>query len=387
MTENKKNKQVKTKEGSVPSETSAPETATPAGKKTPRARKVFVLIVIFIALLLMAIIACGTYLYKEQQILNTQNKHNITQLSTQLSEQQKSQKQQLQKAQLLQANLKTQLEEVRQQLQKVKNASKLYKTDMQALQRRFTETKVRQPNDWILSEVEYLVTLAGRKIWLERDIPTAITILVAADQRVMELSDSSLSVLRSALLEDINELEELPKRDPDGVVLALSSLERRIDKLVAISGKAAGASVVKDSEVSSDIHDWQENLTKSWSDFVNSFIVINKRDTKLQVQLSPQQSWYLKEKLRNDLAKAEFAVYREQQDIYNIALHSAVDLLKNYYDLGDNATNHFYKSVQRLSKRKISINYPDQLKSAPLLDRIIKQRVKKSLASSRVQQE
>jgi len=222
---------------------------------------------------------------------------------------------------------------------------------------------------------------------LERDIPTAITILVAADQRVVELSDSSLSVLRAALLEDINELEELPKRDPDGLVLALSSLERRIDKLVAISGKAAGASAAKESELSSDIHDWQENLTKSWSGFVNSFIVINKRDTQLQAQLSPQQSWYLKEKLRNDLAKAEFAVYREQQDIYNIALHSAVDLLKNYYDLDDNATNHFYKSMQRLSKRKISINYPDQLKSAPLLDRIIKQRVKKSLASSRVQQE
>jgi len=152
MTENKKNKQVKTQEGSVPSETSAPEAATPAAKKMSRARKIFVLIVILLVVLLMAMIACGVYLYKEQQTLNTQNKGNITQLSIQLSAQQKSQKQQLQKAQLLQSNLKTQLEEVTQQLQKVKNASKLYKTDMQALQRRFTETKVRQPNDWILSE-------------------------------------------------------------------------------------------------------------------------------------------------------------------------------------------------------------------------------------------
>jgi len=384
MTENKK---VKIEEGSVASEKSPSQAAAPAAKKTPRARKIFVLIVILLVVLLMAMIACGVYLYKEQQTLNTQNKRDISQLSAQLSVQQESQKQQLQKAQLLQSTLKTQFEEVTGQLQKVKNASKLYKTDVQALQRRFTETKVRQPNDWILSEVEYLVTLAGRKIWLERDIPTAITILLAADQRVVELSDSSLSVLRAALLEDINELEALPKRDPDGVVLALSSLEHRIDQLVAISGKAAGASAAKNSEVSSDINDWQENLTKSWSDFVNSFIVINKRETQLQAQLSPQQAWYLKEKLRNDLAKAEFAVYREQQDIYNIALHSALGLLKNYYDLDDNATSHFYKSVQRLSKHKISINYPDQLKSAPLLDRIIKQRIKKSLASSRAQQE
>jgi uroporphyrin-3 C-methyltransferase len=43
--------------------------------------------------------------------------------------------------------------------------------------------------------------------------------------------------------------------------------------------------------------------------------------------------------------------------------------------------------VQDLSKRKIAIDYPDQLKSAPVLERIIEQRIKKSLASSRVEQE
>jgi len=199
------------------------------------------------------------------------------------------------------------------------------------------------------------------------------------------LSDPSLSPLRSALLEDINILESLPKRDPDGVVLALSSLESRVDKLLVVGVGFSDADKNTKSEVSTDIKDWSENLSKSWGSFVESFIVINTRDVKVQALLSPEQNWYLKENLRSAIAKAEFAVYREQQDIYNLAMQNASDLLSNYYDLTDNTTNHFFKSVQRLSKQKVSVAYPDQLKSAPVLDRIMTQRVKKSLANSPVE--
>ena len=99
------------------------------------------------------------------------------------------------------------------------------------------------------------------------------------------------------------------------------------------------------------------------------------------------QRWYLKENILHDLAKAEFAVYREQQAIYDLSMRSALDALTQYYDLNDPATSHFYNALQSLSKRQVSIDYPDQLKSAPILERVIEQRVKKSLASSRVEQE
>ena len=387
MTENKNNDAVTIEGEALAPETSAVQSETPPRRKKAKSGWLAICIALLALFLMVVLIVLAFYFYKENKMLNNQQQVNITQLNEQFSLQEKSQNKFSQKALALQSELKAQVEQVNLQLQQVKNASKLYQTDMQALQRSFAETKVRHPNDWILSEVEYLVKLAGRKIWLERDISSAIALLLAADQRVVELSDSSLSVLRAALLEDISTLEALPKRDPDGVVLALSALERRVDKLV-IAGLTLPDAVAKnETKVSTDINDWQKNLAKSWSDFVESFIVINKRETQLQALLSPEQSWYLKENLRHDLAKAEFAIYREQQDIYDLALHSAANLLKNYYDLNDNATNHFYKSVQRLSKRKISIDYPDQLKSAPLLDRIIKQRVKKSLASSRVEQE
>lgn len=355
-------------------------------KKPPEASKLVIYLILLALFLLLAAIASGAYLYKENKMATTRQQLAIIALSEELAAQSKVAGIQAEQAERLQTNFNTQIEQVNSELQQVKNENKLYKTDVQALQRSLAQTRVRQPNDWMLAEVEYLVTLAGRKIWLERDIPSAIALLLAADQRVVELSDPSLSGLRAALIEDINLLEALPKRDPDGVVLALSALERLIDKLLIAGLKGADQAANNKADLSTDINDWQENLAKSWSDFVSSFIVINKRDVQLQAQISPQESWYLKEKLRNDLAKAEFSVYREQQEIYDLALYSAAELVKNHYDLNDHTTSHFYQSIQRLSKRTISVNYPDQLKSAPILDLIVKQRVRKSLASARIEE-
>jgi len=386
MRDKDNNNKIKTEEPISEPEPMAAAAQAAALKKSPKSSKRVIYLILFALFLLLAILASGAYLYKENKMATTRQQLAIIALSEELAAQSKLTGIQAEQAQRLQTDFNMQLEQVNAQLQQVKNENKLYKTDVQALQRSLAQTRVRHPNDWMLAEVEYLVTLAGRKIWLERDIPSAIALLLAADQRVVELSDPSLSGLRAMLIEDINLLEALPKRDPDGLVLALSSLERLIDKLLIAGLKAADQSANNKAELSTDINDWQENLAKSWSDFVSGFIVINKRDVQLQAQISPQESWYLKEKLRNDLAKAEFSVYREQQEIYDLALHSAAELVKNYYDLNDHTTSHFYQSIQRLSKRTISINYPDQLKSAPILDLIVKQRVRKSLASARIEE-
>lgn len=383
MTENKKNDAVDDTVNDAVSddinkeETLASETLTAQAQiqpqKNSKSNRLAIYLALLALILIIAAIISGVYFYRQNSSLTSQQQAQLKQLNERLAAQITSQSKQSQ-----------QLQQVNLQLQQVKNENKLYKTDIQALQRGFAETNVRHPNDWILAEVEYLVTLAGRKIWLERDIVSAIAVLLAADQRVVELSDSSLTPLRTALIEDISLLEALPKRDSEGAVLALSSLERRIDKLVIVELTLAKAPDKSKTEVSTDIGDWQDNLSRSWAAFVESFIVINKRDTQIQALLSPQQRWYLKEKLRNELAKAEFSIFREQQDIYDIALHSIINLLTHYYDLTDPATRLFYKSVKELKTHKVSINYPDQLQSAPLLDRIIKQRVKKSLASSRL---
>lgn len=351
---------------------------TDSQKSSKRALGV-ALLSLFLTLLLVTV---ALYFYKENKALVVAQQQQIASLSKSINGQSAQQKMQRDQSLQTVTSLEAQFEKVNTQLQQVSNDNKIVKTDIQSLQRSFSASNIRHPNDWILAEVEYLISLSGRKIWLENDIKTAISLLVAADQRIVELNDASLSPLRRALLDDINTLEALPNLDTDGVILMLTSLDRAVEKLRSTSLLVPDTNKSDDSEVSSDITEWSANLAKSWHQFIDSFITVNKRDSKVEALLSPEQSWYLREHLRNNLAKAEFAVYRQQQDVYDLALENTITLLTTYYDIKDNTTKHFYQSIQRLSNRKVSIKYPDQLKSAPILDRVIEQRLKKSLASS-----
>ena len=179
---------------------------------------------------------------------------------------------------------------------------------MQSLQRSFSEKTIRHPNDWILTEVDYLVKLAASKLWIEQDVKTSIALLLAADQRTVELNDASPAELRRALLADITTLEALPKRDPDSLILKLSNLELQVPKLKTAQLTMPEPALKAETDLSSDVNDWQGNLEKSWATFVNNFVLITHRDQAVKALLKPEQVWLLKARLRADSAKAEFAV-------------------------------------------------------------------------------
>jgi uroporphyrin-3 C-methyltransferase len=348
---------------------------------TPKRYRLFIVMVILSFVISLSIAALGAYVYKS----NLSNNANYTKqaqiLQSQLDSQVALQSEISEQNNVTSKELLSQIDQLNIQLLDIQNKNKLYSSDVEALQRIVAEKNVRHPHDWILSEVEYLINLSGRKLWLEHDITTTIGLLKAADLRIIEMRDPSLNPLRRAILEDINMLEVLPEHDLDSAVLSLSSLERRIDKLVIAGLEVPKVEGDANLALSSDVSDWKVNLKKSWDTFIESFIVISHRDVAVEALLSPEQSWYLKENLRNHLSKAEFAVYREQQDLYDMALNNAAQLIELYYDMTDKNTQQFYTSIKSLSQQKIVFSYPDQFKSAPLLSRIIEQRLTKSLTN------
>jgi len=347
-------------------------------KKRKKSSKLLVAVIIILFIILFFVLGFGYYFYKNHVGTNAAYQEQIESLTDKLDSQTTRLNRQLQQTKSSNDSVKTQVEQLNIQLLDTKNKSKLYHDDIQSLRRTVAETNIRHPSDWILAEVEYLINLSGRKLWLEHDLNATIALLSTADQRIVEMGDPSLNPLRHALLEDINMLEALPSRDVDGIILKLSILDRRIETLM-IAGLTMSESQETDTkEVSTDISDWEANLDRSWDSFIESFIVISHHDKPVEALLSPDQALYLSERLRNHLSKAEFAVYREQQEIYDIALQSASKLVSTYYDMGDKSTQQFYNSIQKLSKETISIDYPDQFKSAPLLSEILKQRISKS---------
>ncbi|WP_429186210.1 uroporphyrinogen-III C-methyltransferase [Aeromonas veronii] len=254
--------------------------------------------------------------------------------------------------------------------------------EMQGLQNRVLDLNDKRPNDWMLAESEYLVRMAGRKLWLEHDLVSAITLLGNADERIAALNDPSLMPIRKALAEDIAKLKGMPRIDREGLTLKLAALSDQIELLPLSTVSMPEAKAEPDQAVSTNPDEWESNLKKNWVKFTENFITIRRRDGAVEALLSPQQEIFLRENLKTKLLQAQLSVYREQQALYEDSLDKAQRWLTQYFDTDNSATRYMQGEIDKLKGEQIQIDYPAQFKTQAMLEQVLIERLQRILASS-----
>ncbi|MDE1248231.1 uroporphyrinogen-III C-methyltransferase [Vibrio aestuarianus] len=252
---------------------------------------------------------------------------------------------------------------------------------IESLQLAVADIKGRRPNDWLLAEADYLVKLAGRKLFLEHDVVSATQLMESADQRIAALNDPSLVPLRKAMANDITKLKVIPLVDREGLVLRLTSLQQQVDALPLANAILPEAQQEPVAHVSENINDWQNNLLTSLKEFSENFITFRTRDGNVVPLLSPQQHFYLKENLKAKLETAIKAVYVEQQEIYTTALTTADKWSATFFNQNDNAVKQFNDTVLQLSKQNIQVEYPVKFETQNKLADIITERLRREVSS------
>ncbi|HDX8426426.1 uroporphyrinogen-III C-methyltransferase [Aeromonas veronii] len=254
--------------------------------------------------------------------------------------------------------------------------------EMQGLQNRVLDLNDKRPNDWMLAESEYLVRMAGRKLWLEHDLVSAITLLGNADERIAALNDPSLMPIRKALAEDIAKLKGMPRIDREGLTLKLAALSDQIELLPLSTVSMPEAKAEPDQAVSTNPDEWKSNLKKNWVKFTENFVTIRRRDGAVEALLSPQQEIFLRENLKTKLLQAQLSVYREQQALYEDSLDKAQRWLTQYFDTDNSATRYMQGEIDKLKGEQIQIDYPAQFKTQAILEQVLTERLQRILASS-----
>ena len=253
---------------------------------------------------------------------------------------------------------------------------------LDALQTKVLDLDDKRPNDWMLAESEYLVRMAGRKLWLEHDIVSAITLLGNADERIKALNDPSLMPIRKALAEDIAQLKGMPRVDREGLTLKLAALSDQIELLPLSTVSMPQAKAEPDQAVSTNPDEWESNLKKNWVKFTENFITIRRRDGAVEALLSPQQEIFLRENLKTKLLQAQLAVYREQQALYTDSLEKAQRWLTQYFDTDNSATQYMQSELDKLKGEQIQFDYPDQFKTQTMLEQVLTERLQRILAGN-----
>lgn len=252
---------------------------------------------------------------------------------------------------------------------------------IESLQLAIADVKGRRPNDWLLAEADYLVKLAGRKLFLEHDAVSATKLMESADQRIAALNDPSLVPLRKAMANDITKLKTIPLIDREGLVLRLTALQQQVDSLPLANALLPEAEQVEERKVSEDIYDWQDNLMTSLKDFSANFITFRTRDGNVIPLLSPQQHFYLKENIKAKLETAIKAVYVEQQDIYSTALTTADKWSSAFFNQDANNVIEFNKALEMLSKQQVQVDYPVKLQTQQQLSDVIRDRLRREVTT------
>ncbi|AXE05705.1 uroporphyrinogen-III C-methyltransferase [Salmonella enterica subsp. enterica] len=234
---------------------------------------------------------------------------------------------------------------------------------------------------WLLAQADFLVKLAGRKLWSDQDVTTAAALLKSADASLADMNDPSLITARRAITDDIASLSSVAQIDYDGIILKLNQLSNQIDNLRLADNDTDDSPMDSDSsELSSSLSEWRVNLQKSWQNFMDSFITIRRRDDTAVPLLAPNQDVYLRENIRSRLLVAAQAVPRHQEETYRQALDNVSTWVRAYYDTDDAATKAFLEEVDKLSQQNITMDLPETLGSQAILEKLMQTRVRNLLA-------
>ena len=229
----------------------------------------------------------------------------------------------------------------------------------------------QQPNDWLFSEVDFLLNNALRKLILDNDVDTAISLLKLADETLVKINNTQANSVRNAINQDLKKLLSLSSVDQNSVMQKLSQLANTVDELQVLNVNFDDTPE-NNNKLSDSIEDWQQNVEKSATSFLNHFIRISpKQSANKKELLAPNQDIYLRENIRLRLQLAIMAVPRQQDELYKQSLDAVSSWVRSYFDTNSETTQNFLKSVDELSELSIYVDVPEQLASLTLLDKYL----------------
>lgn len=234
-----------------------------------------------------------------------------------------------------------------------------------------------EPTVWILSDADFLLNNALRKLVLENDVDTAKILISEADNVLAEVNTPEISSLRVALKADLAQLNALNEVDQNSLMQRLAHLANIVDEMPLLENESEQKNK-KEEDVSDSIDDWQNNLEKSANSFLNHFIRIKDKDaTADKGFIAPNQEIYLRENIRLRLQIAIMTVPRQQNQLYQQSLEAISTWIRSYFDVENEKVKSFLTELDELMDLSVYVDAPNRLQSLELMAKVLNKPTKK----------
>ncbi|MEG9499130.1 uroporphyrinogen-III C-methyltransferase [Mannheimia indoligenes] len=270
------------------------------------------------------------------------------------------------------AELSTNYQKALDRIKELENAQSGYTQQISGLQLQLQKLNNSSGSDktfWLLSEADFLLNNAARKVVLDNDIDTAKNLLLEADQVLTQVP--SATNVREAIKADLNTLTSINNIDQNALMQRVANLTNRLDDLPILESEQSQAAIAE-GQVSDSIADWEKNLEKSASSFLDHFIRVSKRNVADEKAfVAPNQEIYLRENTRLRLQIAILAIPRQQSEFYKKSLQTVGSWVRSYFDTSNENVQNFLKEVDDLAEQTIYVDAPDSLQSLKVLSQQI----------------
>jgi len=322
-------------------------------------------VVLALALAIVALLGLGGASYFAWQ-LSQQQAQSLQELRGLVLKQQ----QDTNDAQGLEQTVQVLAEELRRQ----KQQSKALLSNVDSQHKRLQSLANTSREDWVLAEAEYLLRLANQRLLVERATQGAAALLLSVDSILRDIDYVDLLPVRDALGREMLALKVAGHVDREGLFLRLSALANQLQTLPLIVSATAGEQVLaapsaNTSEATDENLSFLASIGRNFWQAVGSFsdyIRITHEEESVEPILSPEYHFYIKQNARLMVERAQLALMREEQSIFQGSLEQAEFWLNKFYR-HNLQKEHLAAELAALQEEVISQDLPDISASQELL--------------------
>lgn len=240
--------------------------------------------------------------------------------------------------------------------------------------------------DWLLAEAEYLLRIANQRLQLEKDWSSALSMLQAADNVLVEAKNPRMNSVRALIADEVIALRKAPSLDVQGAVLRLQALQKELPALPWIPNKYSvqknnSSQQTATENITADVQNeaWYVRVWNKIRNALTGLVRIRVHQDGAPQPLSPDQQYYLEQNMHLMLEQAQAALLREEEDLYQHSLQRVVEWMQNYLIVEDASTEAALLSVQELLEWPVAPARPDISGSLLKLQSLLEQQQRGSV--------
>jgi len=261
-------------------------------------------------------------------------------------------------------------EAMKMQNERLENTAKEVKGSIRKIHRQLGKTR----GDLLVSDAEYLLGVANRRLHLIGDVATTLAALQAADQRLRESGDTAAFKIRKQIAKEISTVKEIKTADIVGIYSSIEALEEQVEQLnlfLPYSGKSQEQSAVNNEEKQGD--DVNDALDEALIE-IEGIITIRRLDAPVNAIITPEHKTFIKERLSSKLMVVKMALLERDDSLYQLSLDDTLQWLSANFT-NDRIRVRFRHELERLKAIQLRSNLPDISLSFKMLKDIVKLRL------------